>query len=430
MIEVRVNHRQSGRLTKIAPAGSSFVYGGLSDPEQGVSLTMPVQAPSYDWNYGLLPVFEMNLPEGALRARLQRDFAKSLGHFDDLDLLAITGRHQIGRIEYGAPPDVMALMPDRAPAGFQSVDEILKARRDGDLFDYLMSRYAGQSGISGVQPKVLIQDTDKFSPALTFSQDAGQGDPRKTVSLSSATHIVKLWEPSEYPELAANEYFCLRAAVRAGLDVPQIDLSETGEALIVERFDLAVIADENGPGPRQGIGRYKGFEDFCVLNGVNAADKYRGSYEAKLFRRLTDYIAPASAHEDLLKVFKLFVLNVVVRNGDAHLKNFGLLYDSLAGDVRLAPVYDIITTTAYLPKDGLALTLAGSTRWPNRAKLQRLGTAYCELSPAQISAAINQVCQAVSDSRSEMQAYFADCPTPAIGEAMAREWESGLQNTG
>lgn len=428
MIEVRANGRQSGRLSRIAPAGSSFVYGSLSDPEQAVSLTMPVAAPSYDWDYGFLPIFEMNLPEGALRARLQRDFAKSLGHFDDLDLLAITGRHQIGRIEYGAPADVLALTGDGLP-GFQSVDEILKARRDGGLFDYLMTRYAGQSGISGVQPKVLISDTGKFSPAVKFSQNtdkaSGQG-ARQSVSLSSATHIVKLWERSEYPELAANEYFCLRAAKLAGLDVPQIDLSETGEALIVERFDLGVTADESG----QGRAQYKGFEDFCVLNGVNASDKYRGSYESKLFRRITDYIAPATAHEDLLTLFKLFVLNVAVRNGDAHLKNFGLLYNRLAGDVRLAPVYDIITTTAYLPGDGLALTLSGSTRWPSRTQLERLAAAYCELSPAQTKAAINEVCQAVTETRPAMQAYFKECPSPDTGIAMAREWDAGLTQIG
>ena len=430
MIEVRVNNRQSGRLSKIDRAGSSFVYGGLSDPEQSVSLTMPVQAPSYDWPYGLLPIFEMNLPEGALRDRLKRDFAKSLGRFDDLDMLAITGRHQIGRVEYGASPEIMELTHEHEP-GFQSVDAILKARRNGDLFEYLMSRYAGRSGISGVQPKVLIRDPGKFSPAVKFSQRlgtaSGQGGGRQSVSLSSATHIVKLWERAEYPELAANEYFCLRAAGRAGLDVPKIDLSDNGEALIVERFDLDVIA---GPAGQQARGHYIGFEDFCVLNGVNASEKYRGSYESKLFRRITDYIAPATAHTDMLKLFKLFVLNVAVRNGDAHLKNFGLTYDNLAGNVRLAPVYDIITTTAYVPGDSMALTLAGSTRWPDRAKLERLASAYCELSPAQINAVIDQVCTAVSETRAELQDYFAESSGPEVGAYMLREWETGLSSIG
>jgi serine/threonine-protein kinase HipA len=52
---------------------------------------------------------------------------------------------------------------------------------------------------------------------------------------------------------------------------------------------------------------------------------------------------------------------VIVGNGDAHLKNFGLLYTHPAtADCHMAPAYDIVNTTAYLPDDALALTLGGS----------------------------------------------------------------------
>jgi serine/threonine-protein kinase HipA len=39
-------------------------------------------------------------------------------------------------------------------------------------------------------------------------------------SHKGATHIVKMWEANEYPQLAANEYFCLTVARKYGLDVP------------------------------------------------------------------------------------------------------------------------------------------------------------------------------------------------------------------
>ncbi len=61
---------------------------------------MPVRVQSWDSKFALLPIFEMNLPEGALRERLTRRFAKATGTFDDFDLLAIVGRTQIGRIRY------------------------------------------------------------------------------------------------------------------------------------------------------------------------------------------------------------------------------------------------------------------------------------------------------------------------------------------
>ena len=88
---------------------------------------------------------------------------------------------------------------------FQSVDEILERRRGGDLFRYLLEKFAAFSGISGVQPKILVRDENAFAEM----EHTGH---RLSQSYQGATHIVKLWEPNEYPQLAANEYFCLLAA--------------------------------------------------------------------------------------------------------------------------------------------------------------------------------------------------------------------------
>ena len=53
-------------------------------------------------------------------------------------------------------------------------------------------------------------------------------------------------------------------------------------------------------------------------------------------------------------------LSCIVGNGDAHLKNFGLLYsDPTAMDCMIAPAFDIVNTTAYIPEDRLALDLCG-----------------------------------------------------------------------
>ena len=47
----------------------------------------------------------------------------------------------------------------------------------------------------------------------------------------------------------------------------------------------------------------------------------------------------------------------------------------------MADIYDIVTTTVYLPKDAMALTLDGTTRWPNVKQLTKLGTMRCGLTP-------------------------------------------------
>lgn len=403
MIRVWSDRQNAGLLDRFGKRGATFSYDTTANPERAVSLTMPVRLASWNVEYGLHPIFEMNMPEGALREQLRLSFAKALGTFDEFDLLSIVGRSQLGRLRYTAPD---ADLDEKVP--FQSVDELLKHRRDGDLFQHMMERFATSSGISGVQPKVLIRDE---ADSETDRRQTG----RKSTSFQGATHIVKFWDQDEYPYLAVNEYFCLRAAQKCGLSVPRFRLTEDGGALILDRFDLAPD------------GGYLGLEDFCVLNGVGTANKYDGGYETRLFDRLKDFVTPEMAVQECEKLFVLFVLNCTLRNGDAHLKNFALLYENVAGRPSLAPVYDIVTTTAYIEKDKLALSLDGTTRWPNGRRLERLGAVRCQLSPAQIKAIFGKVADAVSDAAKELN---KDLPRfdgfKPIGEAMLVAWDAGM----
>ena len=157
MIKVWTDAAEAGLLDRQRDRGSAFAYLPETLPQRAVSVTMPVRLPSWDVPFGLPPIFEMNLPEGALRERLRLAFAKATGTFDDFDLLAIVGRSQVGRIRYTG--DKERLNED---VPFQSVDEILASRRDGDLFRYLIEKFASFSGISGVQPKILVRDVERI----------------------------------------------------------------------------------------------------------------------------------------------------------------------------------------------------------------------------------------------------------------------------
>src|SRR5450432_3038997 len=204
MIKVWTDAAVAGLLDRQRDRGSAFAYLPDTVPQRAVSVTMPMRLPSWDVPFGLPPIFEMNLPEGALRERLRLAFAKATGTFDDFDLLAIVGRSQVGRIRYTGDKE---RLDEDVP--FQSVDEILEHRRGGDLFRYLIEKFATFSGISGVQPKILVRDEAAFS-ALD-----GSGK-RFSESYRGATHIVKFWEQNEFPQLAANEYFCLEVAKACG----------------------------------------------------------------------------------------------------------------------------------------------------------------------------------------------------------------------
>jgi serine/threonine-protein kinase HipA len=406
MIKVWTDSQEAGMLDRSGERGSSFAYAPEALPARSVSATMPVRLPSWDIRFGLPPIFEMNLPEGVLRERLRLAFAKATGSFDEFDLLGVVGRSQVGRIRYTGQREQL-----QEDVPFQSVDEILEHRRGGDLFRYLIEKFATFSGISGVQPKILVRDEAAFSALDGSGQCFSE-------SYRGATHIVKFWDQNEYPQLAANEYFCLEVAKACGLEVPSYRLSEDANALVIDRFDL------------RPDGTYRGFEDFCVLNARRTDEKYRGSYETSIMKRFSQFANSPHLVEDMERLFTLIALNCALRNGDAHLKNYGIVYDDVQGEARLAPVYDLVTTSVYLPKDSMALTLNGSTRWPSAKELQRLGETRMVGAPARVSAILERLADSMSEIASVMARYIKSHPEFAeIGSSMQAQWKTGVESS-
>ena len=127
--------------------------------------------------------------------------------------------------------------------------------------------------------------------------------------------------------------------------------------------------------------------------------------------------SPAYKMNALRELFKSIVLSVAVRNGDAHLKNFGLLYTTpQTDDVRLSPLYDIVNTTSYLQKDVLALKMAKTKSWPTRNTLIEFGRTHCKLDhPEQI---INQIVEVV-------YAYVPQIDPGAIWTQMKKQIGAG-----
>jgi serine/threonine-protein kinase HipA len=405
-IRIWTDSQPAGLLDRRGDRGSTFVYGPETAPGRAVSVTMPVRLASWDTPYGVAPIFEMNLPEGALRERLRLAFAKATGSFDDLDMLAIVGRSQLGRVRFTAAGDAL----DEA-VPFQSVDEILSSRRGGELYRFLIEKFAAYSGISGVQPKFLVRDESTFA--------AGAGAKRAlSTSFRGATHIVKFWDPTEFPQLAANEFFCLRAAQRCGLEVPPHRLADDGSALVIDRFDLRDDAT------------YRGFEDFCVLNARRTDEKYSGSYETAILRRFQQFARSPQMLDESLRLFTLIALNCALRNGDAHLKNFAILYDDVEGDAHLAPVYDLVTTTVFLAQDRMALTLNGSNQWPSAKHLIQFGEKRSIGTRATLAARLEQIRDALADTAKDIAAYGREHPEfTNIGRRMIGEWELGVRTS-
>jgi len=394
MLDVHAADILTGQLFRGAAERKRYVFGYRDDcPSAGaVSLTMPVVREQYAYDGTLHPIFDMNLPEGELAERIKRPFRKAVEHFDDLDFLRIVGQSQIGRLRFSVAGEARAEVPG------QSLKELLVHDGAADLFDDLMSRYAVHSGISGIQPKVMIRD---------------DASPLDRLAHRGTTHIVKAWNPNSYPYLAENEFFCMTAARHANIDVPHFQLSNHGKFLVIDRFDLV---DD----------RYLGFEDFCVLNALPADEKYSGSYEG-VAKRIKQFVSPEEVRPALVQFFKSLALSCAVQNGDAHLKNFGVIYDNPDGIVRLSKAYDIVSTTPYIPNDSLALTLGGSKRFPKAKTLLAFGRTHCDFSESHVRALLDEVAEGIMCAAKDLRAHMRDRPEFAeIGGKMLEAWDKGV----
>lgn len=284
-----------------------------------------------------------------------------------------------------------------------SREQLLRLPYSQAVFDDLVAAYLSSGlGTAGVQPKLMLPDR---------------------ASIPVPNLIVKAGSDA-YPGLAANEFLCLQAASRAGIAVPGHALSDDGQLLILDRFDL------------QPDGRRLGFEDVAALMGLSVRDtlsdrKYHGSYEtvAQVLKALA---LPAV---DLARFFEQVAFTVMVRNGDGHLKNFGVGYDEAWG-ARLAPMYDVVATAIYRyqrwagGEDEEDRTLAlrifagrGQTRaYPTTEELLRFGRQACGVArPAPVLA---RIADALGDT---LAAARQDDRIPkSLLDDMAGMWSRGM----
>ncbi|PCI72991.1 MAG: phosphatidylinositol kinase [Gammaproteobacteria bacterium] len=363
--EVGLNNPElSGRLVNEL---NKYIFAYHHGSSEALSLTMPLRAESYSFNH-LHPIFQMNLPEGHLRQAIERATAKQYGS-DDLTMLALLGVNQIGRLAY-AIADQKLIDQNLATPDLKT----LLASEDATLFNQLMQQFATSSGVAGVQPKVLLNLKTK-------------------ATLPLQSYIVKSWG-AEFPELGCNEMVCLTIARHAGLNVAEFHLSDNGKLLVSKRFDIQTTEIDDKTNNLS-----LGFEDFCVLQGKTTREKYDASLES-CTNTIRQFVSPVHQQQALYDFFKLTLVNILVRNGDAHLKNSGVIYNNLKNyqqgtfpetERQLAPIFDIVSTIPYIANDTMALTLTGSKRWPKWKVLEQFARQHCGLNSKKIELAINEV---------------------------------------
>jgi serine/threonine-protein kinase HipA len=369
---VHVPGYDSGILEHAGQHVFAYDHAVLGVPDAAISLTMPVRLPSYQ-STPMLPALQTFMPEGFIADRIGERFGKTI-KMNDMALLALSAGDSIGRLRVSVERDI------RPQTGAVQLKELLADQGNRDLFADLCERYLLGSAVAGVQPKVLL-NAERIDAEHSRGGDNEKMSLVDRATVRAAQYIVKAGD-GEFPDLAANEFHCLSIAKNAGLEVPEFWLSEDQKRLVVERFDRR-------------DGAVLGFEDMVSLQGKQNADKYDGSIES-VAKAIRLNASAAHVQSSLAALFASVALSVMLRNGDAHLKNFGLLYTSpTSSDCRLSPVYDIVTTTLYLPRDRMALSLARERGWPTDEILLKFARYVCAVSSP--DAALARIAEAITD---------------------------------
>lgn len=322
-------------------------------PRRALSLSLPTSTTSFTPAQSR-PFFEALLPEGAVREQIAAQL--KLAASDSYGLLAALGRDCAGAIQIyesrrTSEPWSVEWLDD------EGLDELVR-----DLPRRPLGVRAGDErlrlSLAGVQRKaVLVRDRDgRFGQPLN-------GMP--------STHILKPDpDDSGVPALAINECFCMRLAVACGLEVAPVELLILADrpCLVVTRFDRDL---DDAPVRRLHQ------EDFCQALGLAPDFKYQHEgWEVPSFaafaRLLDDHGVRPGA--DRLMLAGAAVFNYLIGNADAHAKNFSLLHEP--GGVRMAPLYDLVSTAVY-PEVNQDLALAigdahhadavGHTEWADLA---------------------------------------------------------------
>ncbi|WP_225783158.1 type II toxin-antitoxin system HipA family toxin [Xenophilus sp. Marseille-Q4582] len=336
--------------------GKLFQYGDLcrfvaepalvaQPPAQVLSLSMlaqdqaaqsalwaDVRNPLFNAQGGRLPAWFQNLlPEGVLRSHIAQ--LRGCAEDDHFELLAACGGDLPGAVS-ARPVEV-----ERA-----TLQRLVTQDQDALEMSVVADPLPQGISVSGVQPKLGLARQGARYTARTRTRSGTQAGQRVIAKLPVVGR----------PHMPQLEMFSLQLAAAAGVTVCAAELApldaidaQHSYALPDEPAFLAVTRFD-----RAGARRIH-FEDFAQILSRDPQHKYGGSYTAMaLAMRAFDSLGEAAQVELLRRL----VVNELLGNPDAHLKNFGVLYPN-GRTPQLAPAYDIVAYAAMQGVDGHALPL-------------------------------------------------------------------------
>jgi serine/threonine-protein kinase HipA len=284
-------------------------------------------------NRRLHPVLSNLLPEGSLRELIAQGLKVHVDN--EFHILSYLGEDLPGAIE--ATP----MEPEDVP------DYVLNTHGKSKVVKFDNVTRENKFSLAGVQMKFSMKEKDG---RYNLSKGDVLGD-----------WIIKT-PSTKHKFVPLNEHTAMSLAGLVGVDIPeiklveldkldnlpQINLPDEKQAFAIKRFDRA---DD------QRIH----MEDFAQILVKYPHEKYTSANYENIGKVIYNFSGDGLA--DAQQFARRLLVNILLANGDAHIKNWSFLYlDKITP--RLSPAYDIVTTNVYIENEKhYALNLGKTKEW-------------------------------------------------------------------
>jgi serine/threonine-protein kinase HipA len=292
-----------------------------------------VLAEPWSHNQKLHPTLSNLLPEGALRELIAQGLKVHVDN--EFHLFAYLGKDLPGALI--AEP----MEPDEVPAN------LLSAHGQAKAVKFEKITRGNKFSLAGVQMKFSMKQQDG---RYNLSKGDVLGD-----------WIVKT-PSTKHKDVPLNEFTAMTLASMAGVDVPEMKLVEIDKLdnlppvnLPDEKLAFAIKRFDRNEAQRIHM------EDFAQVLVKYPHEKYNAASYEQIGKILYDFSGDGLA--DAQQFARRLLVNILLANGDAHLKNWSLLYSDQITP-RLSPAYDIVTTNVYIENERrYALNLGQTKEW-------------------------------------------------------------------
>lgn len=308
------------------PTFSLITHPGFANSERLI-------AEPWQRSQKLHPTLSNLLPEGALRELLAQILKVHVEN--EFHLFAFLGTDLPGALV--ADP----MQPDEVPASVLSAHGMVRA------VPFVQVTGEHKFSLAGIQMKFSMKQQDG---RFNLSKQDALGD-----------WIVKT-PSTKHKDVPVNEFTAMTLASLAGVEIPAIKLVELDKLdnlppinLPDEKLAFAIKRFDRSDNLRIHM------EDFAQVLMKYPHEKYSSASYAQIGKILYRYSGDGLA--DTQQFARRLLINILLANGDAHLKNWSLLYADQVTP-RLSPAYDIVTTSVYIEnEERYALNLGKTKEW-------------------------------------------------------------------